>query len=145
MTAGGGWKGLFRSWPALPGALASALIGQFLLLSGRLEAGVVFYLAAAVLVLVAPEGGREAAQGDLSPAKRAVALVAIVSEFFFPAFIVPGDAAATARNITAAEPFPLPTAMSKVTGGWWQTPSGQRNRAGQGAVLSRRLRWTTNG
>ena len=31
------------------------------------------------------------------------ALVAIVGEFFFPAFVVPGDATATARNITAAE------------------------------------------
>ena len=30
-------------------------------------------------------------------------IVSIVSEFFFPAFVVPGDAAATARNITAAE------------------------------------------
>ena len=31
-------------------------------------------------------------------------IVAIVREFLFPAFMVPGDAAATARNITAAEP-----------------------------------------
>jgi len=31
-------------------------------------------------------------------------LVAIVREFLFPAFMVSGDAAATARNITAAEP-----------------------------------------
>ena len=31
-------------------------------------------------------------------------MVAIFGEFFFPAFIVPGDAAATARKITAAEP-----------------------------------------
>ena len=30
-------------------------------------------------------------------------IVAIVGEFFFPAFVVPGDATATARNITAAE------------------------------------------
>lgn len=30
-------------------------------------------------------------------------VVAIFSEFFFPAFMVPGDAVATARNITAAE------------------------------------------
>lgn len=30
-------------------------------------------------------------------------IVAIVGEFFFPAFMVPGDATATARNITAAE------------------------------------------
>ncbi len=30
-------------------------------------------------------------------------IVAIVSEFLFPAFVVPGDAAATARNIAAAE------------------------------------------
>ncbi len=30
-------------------------------------------------------------------------IVAIYGEFFFPAFMVPGDAAATARNITAAE------------------------------------------
>jgi hypothetical protein len=30
-------------------------------------------------------------------------IVAIFGEFFFPAFMVPGDAAATARNITAAE------------------------------------------
>jgi Domain of unknown function (DUF4386) len=31
-------------------------------------------------------------------------IAAIFGEFFFPAFIVPGDATATARNITAAEP-----------------------------------------
>ena len=31
------------------------------------------------------------------------AIVAIFGEFFFPAFIVPGDATATARNITSAE------------------------------------------
>ena len=31
-------------------------------------------------------------------------IVALVREFLFPAFVVPGDAAATARNITAAEP-----------------------------------------
>jgi hypothetical protein len=31
-------------------------------------------------------------------------IVAIFREFLFPAFMVPGDAAATARNITAAEP-----------------------------------------
>jgi len=30
-------------------------------------------------------------------------IVAIFGEFFFPAFMVPGDAAATARNITTAE------------------------------------------
>jgi uncharacterized membrane protein YwzB len=30
-------------------------------------------------------------------------IVAILGEFFFPDFMVPGDAAATARNITAAE------------------------------------------
>ncbi len=30
-------------------------------------------------------------------------IVAILGEFFLPAFMVPGDAAATARNITAAE------------------------------------------
>jgi hypothetical protein len=30
-------------------------------------------------------------------------IVAIVGEFFFPAFMVPGDATATARNITAAD------------------------------------------
>jgi hypothetical protein len=33
----------------------------------------------------------------------AFALVAIAAEFFFPAFVVPGDAAATAQRITAAE------------------------------------------
>ncbi|MFN8179050.1 MAG: DUF4386 domain-containing protein [bacterium] len=32
-------------------------------------------------------------------------IVAIVREFLFPTFMVPGDAAATARNITAAEPM----------------------------------------
>jgi uncharacterized protein DUF4386 len=31
-------------------------------------------------------------------------IIAIVGEFLFPAFVVPGDAAATARNITAGEP-----------------------------------------
>jgi Domain of unknown function (DUF4386) len=31
-------------------------------------------------------------------------IVAIFGEFFFPAFMVPGDATATARNLTAAEP-----------------------------------------
>jgi hypothetical protein len=31
-------------------------------------------------------------------------IVAIIGEFFSPTFMVPGDAAATARNITAAEP-----------------------------------------
>lgn len=31
------------------------------------------------------------------------AIVAILGQFFFPAFVVPGDATATARNITAAE------------------------------------------
>ncbi len=31
-------------------------------------------------------------------------IVAIIGEYFFPAFMVPGDAAATARNITAALP-----------------------------------------
>jgi uncharacterized membrane protein YwzB len=31
-------------------------------------------------------------------------IVAIVREFLFPGFLVPGDATATARNITAAEP-----------------------------------------
>ena len=31
-------------------------------------------------------------------------IVAIIREFFFPAFVVPGDATATARNIVAAEP-----------------------------------------
>jgi hypothetical protein len=30
-------------------------------------------------------------------------IVAIIGEFFFPAFLVPGDATATARNIAAAE------------------------------------------
>ena len=30
-------------------------------------------------------------------------LVAVIREFFFPAFVVPGDATATARNIAAAE------------------------------------------
>jgi hypothetical protein len=32
-------------------------------------------------------------------------VVAVIGEFLFPAFMVPGDAAATARNITAAEPI----------------------------------------
>jgi hypothetical protein len=32
------------------------------------------------------------------------AVMAIISEFSFPSFLAPGDAAATARNITAAEP-----------------------------------------
>ena len=82
MTALGGSKGRFPSWPAIPAALASALIGQFLLLSGRVEAGVVFYLAAAVLVLCAADGEREAPPGDLSTAQKAVALVAVLSAAF---------------------------------------------------------------
>ncbi len=40
-------------------------------------------------------------------------LVAILGEFFFPAFMVPGDAAATARNILAGE---LAYRMSVLTG-----------------------------
>ena len=32
-------------------------------------------------------------------------IVAIIQEFVFPAFMVPGDATATARNISAAEPM----------------------------------------
>jgi hypothetical protein len=32
-------------------------------------------------------------------------IVAILGEFLLPAFVVPGDAAATARNITASEPM----------------------------------------
>ena len=75
-------KGLFPSWPAIPGALASALIGQFLLQAGRVEVGVVFYLAAAVLVLGVSEGEREAPPGDLSTAQKAVALAAVLSAAF---------------------------------------------------------------
>lgn len=36
-----------------------------------------------------------------------LAIFGLFGEFVFPAFVVPGDAAATARNIVAAELFPF--------------------------------------
>ena len=67
-----------RPWPAIPGALVSALIGQFLLQAGQVAAGVALYLGAALLVaMVRRDAGSEAPGAP--PLKPFLALGAILA------------------------------------------------------------------
>ena len=84
MSAGEGRRDLFSPWPSLPAALAVALGGQVLLLTGLAILGSILYLAAGLLLALGRrDGTRQPPKEDLSSRGAAALLLVILIAAFF--------------------------------------------------------------